>query len=45
MTLTDNDVLIDIILEVKVHISPNLIGHHENDRDQFMTKQKLNLRR
>lgn len=38
MALADNDVSKDIILAARNYIRPNLIGHHYDDRDEFICK-------
>lgn len=40
MALADNDVSEDIILKVRDYIRPNLIGHHYNNRDEFISQYK-----
>lgn len=40
MALTDNDIPKDAILSVRDYIRPNLIGHHYDDRDEFISRYK-----
>lgn len=40
MALTDNDAPKDIILSTRDYIRPNLIGHHYDDRDEFINRYK-----
>lgn len=40
MALADNDVSEDIILAIRDYIRPNLIGHHYNNRDEFISQYK-----
>jgi len=40
MALADNDAPKDIILAVRDYIRPNLIGHHYDDRDEFIGQYK-----
>lgn len=41
MALADNDAPKDIILAAKDYIRPNLIGHHYDDRDEFIGQYKV----
>lgn len=38
MALVDNDASKDLILSVRDYIRPNLIGHHYDDRDEFIDR-------
>lgn len=40
MALADNDAPKDIILAARDYIRPNLIGHHYDDRDEFIGQYK-----
>ena len=40
MALVDNDVSEDIILAIRDYIRPNLLGHHYNNRDEFISQYK-----
>jgi hypothetical protein len=40
MALTDNDIPKNAILSVRDYIRPNLIGHHYDDRDEFIKRYK-----
>lgn len=40
MALVDNDASKDIILAARDYIRPNLIGHHYDDRDEFIGQYK-----
>lgn len=40
MALVDNDVSKDIILAARDSIRPNLIGHHYNGKDDFISQYK-----
>lgn len=40
MALADNDVSEEIILAIRDYIRPNLIGHHYNNRDEFISQYK-----
>ena len=40
MALADNDAPKDIILAARDYICPNLIGHHYDDRDEFIGQYK-----
>ena len=40
MALVDNDAPKDMILAVRDYIRPNLLGHHFNDREEFISQYK-----
>ena len=40
MALVDNDAPQDVILAVRDYIRPNLLGHHYDDRDEFISQYK-----
>jgi hypothetical protein len=40
MALVDNDAPEELILSVRDEVSPNLIGHHYDDRDEFFSRYK-----
>ena len=40
MALADNNVSKDIIFSARDYIRPNLIGHHYNDQDEFISQYK-----
>jgi len=40
MSLVDNDAPKDLLLAVRDDIRPNLIGHHYNDRNEFVERFK-----
>ena len=40
MALVDNSVSEDIILDIRNYIRPNLIGHHYDNRDEFISRYK-----
>lgn len=40
MALVDNDTPKDIIFSTRDYIHPNLIGHHYDDRDEFIDRYK-----
>lgn len=40
MALADNDTPKDIIFSARDYIRPNLIGHHYDDRDEFIGRYK-----
>ena len=40
MALADNDAPKDIILAARDYIRPYLIGHHYDDRDEFISQYK-----
>ena len=40
MALVDNNISKDVILAVRDYIRPNLMGHHYDDREEFLSQYK-----